>query len=199
MADLNQVKERRKRKPLFVRKDSHKKARVASNWRKPRGKHSPIRQQHKGKPKLVSVGYGSPEEVKGLHLSGLKMVLVDNAKQLESLDPKTDGVLISGKIGNKKRIDLIKLASEKKLKIINIRDVQKKLEALENEFKQRVESKKKKLTEKDKKEADKKKKAEEKEKEKVQKTEETAETTEEQKEKKEQQKEEVEKTIIKKQ
>lgn len=201
MTDSTQIKKIRKRKPLFVRKDSHKKDRVPFKWRKPKGKHSPIRQRYRGKPKMVSIGYGSPEEMRGLHFSGTRMVVVENARQLEALDPKTAGAIISGKVGCKNRIMLIKLAAEKNIKIINFKDAQKKLAALEEGFRQRAESKKKKLTEKEKKEAERKKKAEEKTEKETKKEEGQVQESaaEEQKEKKEQQKEEIEKTIIKKQ
>ena len=65
-----------KKKPAFVRKDTHVTVRVKANWRKPRGKHSPVREQHKGRPKLVSPGYGSPKAVRYLHHSGLEIIRI---------------------------------------------------------------------------------------------------------------------------
>lgn len=203
MAAINEsIKIRRKRKPLFVSRDAHKnrKVRVPFKWRKPRGKHSPVRQKHKGKPKMVSIGYGSPKAVKGLHNSGLQPTIVHNKKQLENIDPKTQGIILSHSLGNKKRIELIKLALEKKLPLLSMKDPQKLIEKLESKFKKRKESKKKKLSEKEKKEQEKKKKAEEKAKdEKKEESKEEGKTPEEIKEVKEEEKKEQEKTIIKKQ
>jgi large subunit ribosomal protein L32e len=198
MAEIKTLLELRKKKPLFVRKDAHKKARVPFNWRKPRGRHSPIRQKHKGRPKLVSIGYGSPKAVKHLHSSGLQPIIIQNKKQFEGLDPKTQGIVLSKTTSSKKKVELIKLALEKNISILNIKNPQKCLEELESQFKARKESKKKKLTEKEKKELEKKKKAEEKERaEKEEKKEEK--TPEEIKEEREKEKKEQEKTLIKKQ
>jgi len=212
MAELKTQSETRKtikkKKPLFVRRDARNKSRVPFKWRKPRGKHSPVRQKHLSRPKLVSIGYGSPKIIRYLHPSGLKEILVQNKKQLENIDPKNQGLIISKKIGNKKRIEILKLALEKKLPVINIKNPQNHLEKLELQFKKRKESKKKKFTEKEKKELEKKKKAEEKEK---KEQEEKKEKNEEEKEEKlsnegeknleesEISRREIEKTIIKKQ
>jgi len=200
MNKINQLEHRnkaKKKKPDFVLKDSKYKAGVPNRWRKPRGKHSPVRQQHKGRIKLVSVGYGSPRAVKHLHSSGLEKVLIQTEKDLKNIDPQKQGLIISGLIGNKKRIKLINLALEKKLTILNLKEPQIFLEKLESQFKKRQESKKKKLTEKEQKEIEKKKKAMEKEQKETIKDE-TAEAKPAEEKKKEQTKE-AEKTIIKKQ
>jgi len=207
-----------KKKPAFVRKDTYIKAKVKANWRKPRGKHSPVREQHKGRPKLVSPGYGSPKAVRNLHPSGLEVVVVNNQAELEQINPEKQGILISKTVGKKRKIDILKLALEKKLTVLNSKEPQKLLETLEAEFKKRQDSKKKKLTEKEKKEEEKKKKAAEKDKadkkeseekveapestvkekkEETKKAEKTEPKTEEEKEKAEKKK--IEKTLIKKQ
>ena len=62
----------------FVEKESNFSARVKSRWRLPRGKHSKVRQMHKGRPALPGPGYGSQESKKGLHPSGLKIVAVSS-------------------------------------------------------------------------------------------------------------------------
>jgi len=200
MAALNKsITLRRKRKPLFVRKDTHKKARVPFRWRKPRGKHSPVRQKHKGRPKLVSIGYGSPQAVKGMHASGLQPVVIQNKTQLEKINPEKQGIILSRSLGSRKKVEFLKLALEKKLSVLNLKDPQKVIEKLESQFQKRKESKKKKLSEKEKKEQEKKKKAEEKEKEAKKEEEKKEGTPEEAKEKIEKEKKEQEKTIIKKQ
>jgi large subunit ribosomal protein L32e len=207
---LEARKKAKKKKPDFVIKDTHKKVRVPCRWRKPRGKHSPVRQRHRGRPKLVSIGYGSPKEVRNLDLSGLERVMVNSLSQLEELDPKRQGIIISGKTGKKKKAEIIKIALERNISILNLKDAQGYLDKVQAELKERKESRKKKLSEKEKKEEEKKKKAAEKEKKKKEEAEkkETAgekeggeESTKEkeQKEKKEEQKKEIEKTLIKKQ
>ncbi len=197
---MTEIKALKKKKPVFVRRDSRYKSRVSSKWRKPRGRHSPVRQKHKGKPKLVSIGYGSPQAVKNLHPSGLQKVIIHNKNQLENLDLKTQGLILSRTLGSKKKIELIKHALEKNLPFLNLKDPQKHLEKLQSQFEERKKSKKKKLTEKEKREQEKKKKAEEKakkEEEEKKKTEEKS--AEEIREEKEEEKKEIEKTLIKKQ
>jgi len=189
----------KKKKPLFTRKDAHKKARVSFKWRKPRGRHSPVRQKHRGRPKLVSPGFGSPKAVKHLHSTGLQKVIIQNKKQLENIDPQKQGIILSKALGNKKRIELIKLALEKNLSILNLKDSKKHMEKLESQFKARKESKKKKLTEKEKKEEEKKKAAEEKEKKETEEKKPEEKPVEEVKKEEEEKKKEQEKTLIKKQ
>lgn len=192
----------KKKKPVFVRKDAHNKARVPFKWRQPRGKHSPTREKKKGRPKLVSIGYGSPKIIKYLHPSGLQPISIQTKKQLYNLDPKTQGIILSKSTGNKKRIELIRLALEKNTSILNFKNPQEYLEKLEAEFKAKKELKKRKLTEKEKKELEKKKKAEEKEEEEKREVEEKKEekTPEEiLKEKRGEEKELMEKIVIKKQ
>lgn len=188
----------KKRKPTFIRRDAHKISRLPFGWKRPRGRHSPVRQGHRGKQNLVSIGYGSPKEIRHFHPSGRQKVTINNKKELEKINPEKQGVIISAGVGNRKRAEIIKLALEKKILIFNF-EPKKQLEKIESLFKERKESKKKKLTEKEKKESEKKKKAEEKEKKELEKEKEEKPMEETQKEKKEEEKKEMEKTIIKKQ
>ena len=138
----------KKKKSKFVVKDTHKKARVSSKWRKPRGRHSPVRQKHRGRPTMVSVGFGSPKAVKHLHKSGLEKIIIHNITELEKIDSKKQGIMVGRVVGNKKKIAILKLANEKKITILNTKDTKKYLEELEKGFKDRVELKKKRKTEK---------------------------------------------------
>ncbi len=168
MAEIKKLLEvrdtRNKKKPVFARRDARKKAKVSWSWRKPRGKHSPSRQKHRGKQQLVTIGYGSPKEVKHLHSSGLEKIIVKNKKDISGINPEKQGIVVSSLVGNKKRIELIKLALEKKIPILNLTDSKKFLKDLEQSFKVRQDLKKKKTAVKEQKESEKKKKAEEKEK-----------------------------------
>ena len=199
MKELLEIRnQRNKRKPAFVRKDTHIKAKVKANWRKPRGKHSPVREQHKGRPKLVSPGYGAPKAVKHLHPTGLKVVLVKNKEALENLNSEKQGVMISKTIGLRKKVELIKLALEKKLTILNFKEPQNYLDQINAEFKKRQESKKKKVTEKEKKEEEK-KAAEKEKKDQAEKKEEKTKPEGASEDKEKVEKKEIEKTLIKKQ
>lgn len=147
----------KKVKPRFVVKESKFSARVKSRWRFPRGKHSKVRQMHKGRPALPSTGFGSPKEVRGLHSSGLEMVVVHNRKDLESLDAQKQGAVISGKVGKKKKMELLALAAEKKITVLNVKDLSKEIEKIKGSFEERKKLKKERLSKASKKEEEKKK------------------------------------------
>jgi large subunit ribosomal protein L32e len=106
----------------FVRPESWRYKRLETSWRKPKGVDNHQRKQKgRGIPPLVKVGYGGPKKVRGLHPSGYTDNLVFNVKDLEKLNPKTDGVRIGHSVGTKKRIEIIVKAIEKKFKVFNAR------------------------------------------------------------------------------
>ena len=187
------------KKPDFVVKESNFSPRVKVRWRFPRGRHSKVRQMHCGRPAMPNPGYGAPAEVRGLHQSGLEMVIVRNAQELQELNPKTQGAIIAASVGNKKKISLLELAQQKKITLLNVKDASTAAKKLVSDFEQRKEFRKRRAVEASKKEEQKKKKAEEraqKEKE-EQKKPEAKEATAEEHAKKEH--EMMEKTITKKQ
>jgi large subunit ribosomal protein L32e len=153
MSDIKALLEKRKamkkKKPLFIRKDIYKKARVGKSWRKPRGLDNKQRLCKRGPPKKISNGYRAPKEIRGFHKSGLIPIVVSNISQLNSLT-KEQGAILSAKIGNKKRQMLINEAKKKNVMLLNL-DADKTLEKIQAELKQRQESRKKALeTEKEK-------------------------------------------------
>ncbi len=93
--------------------------RVRKRWKKPRGIHSKLRRHEKSKGSRPSPSYGAPKALRYLHPSGFKEVLVSNLKDLEKIDPKTEAARISHKVGKKKRVQLVKRAEEKKIKVLN--------------------------------------------------------------------------------
>ena len=119
MADrLINVRARQKaKKPEFNRHDSHKKKRLSTSWRKPRGLHNKLRRQVSAKGKLVRPGFGSPKAVRGFHPSGFKEVLVNNVAELA----KAEGcaVRIASAVGQKKRLEIQAKAAEMNLKVLN--------------------------------------------------------------------------------
>lgn len=155
----------KKRMPLFVVKASWFCARVKKRWRFPGGRHSPIRQEHRGRPKLVRPGYGSPRAVKGLHPSGLRPVLVRQAKDLVGLDKAVQGVIIGGKLGAKKRIELLQLAQKEKITVLNVKDITADVNEVKEQLAARKKLKAETSKEKDKKHQEKEKAAEKKKKE----------------------------------
>ena len=105
----------------FLRQDymSHLKLvkKVKVKWKKPRGRHSKMRKRRKSYPKIVLIGYKSSKEFSG-KVNSLRPALIHNSKEL--LKIKKDEIAIIARIGSKKRIELIKLANEKNIKILNV-------------------------------------------------------------------------------
>lgn len=185
------------KRPNFVVKESNFSPRVKVRWRFPRGRHSKVRQMHCGRPAMPNPGFGVPAEVRGLHKSGLEMVVVRNAEELQIVNSKTQGAIIAASVGARKRLSLLEMAQQKKITLLNVKDAGAAAKRLVSDFEQRKELRKRKAVEVSKKEEQKKKKAEElaqKEKEEKKKaTEESAE------EKSKREHDMMEKTITKKQ
>lgn len=160
------------RKRNFVVRESNFSPRIKARWRNPRGTHSAIRQKHRGRPNLVGIGYGGPKLVRNLHSSGLEKVLVHNAKELLAIDSHSQGAVIASSTGKKRKQELFQLALEKKIRVLNFKDLGKSLEKIKADLAVRKGLKEKKKIVKSKKEEEKKKKAEDKKKEAEKKTEE---------------------------
>jgi large subunit ribosomal protein L32e len=118
---LLKVRSRQKaKKPEFNRHDSHKKKRLSTSWRKPRGLHNKLRQQVAAKGKLVRPGFGSPRDVKGYHPSGFREVLVFNVKDIDETHDCV--VRIASTVGMKKRREIVAKALEKNLRVLNAKE-----------------------------------------------------------------------------
>ena len=73
----------------------------------------------KGKGFMPSVGYGAPKELRGLHPSGFREVLIQNLNDLEKIDREKEAGRISHRIGKKKRKLILERAKELNIKILN--------------------------------------------------------------------------------
>jgi len=187
------------KKPAFVVKESNFSPRVKVRWRFPRGRHSKVRQMHCGRPAMPNPGYGAPREVRGLHHSGLEIVLVHNLSELQALQPKTQGAIIAANIGSKKKLVLLELAQQKNVRVLNLKDTVAVAKKIRSNFTERKEFRKKRLVESSKKEEEKKKRAEESAKKEQKKQEEKKNSSEEKTKKEDLEKEMMEKTITKRQ
>jgi len=108
-------------RPDFIRQESWRYVRLSTRWRKPKGIDNHQRKQKKGWPALVKIGYGGPKIARGLHPSGYTDNLVYNLKDLEKLDPKTDGIRFGHSVGKRKRLVIITKAKEMNFKVFNAR------------------------------------------------------------------------------
>jgi len=188
MDSIKKLLESRKKikgkKPVFVRQDTHKKKKLGFKWRKPRGLHSKMRRSLKGYRKGVSKGYKSPSLVKGLHPSGLRIIIVSSIKELGRIKNEEEGIIIKKQVGLKKKVEIVKKAIESSIKILNIKEPSDFLSTIEKKLKKKKDEKEKKLDSKEKKKKEKEKKAEEKKKEAKEKVKTEDEKKEDEKEKK---------------
>lgn len=120
------------KKPKFKRQESWRYKRVKENWRKPRGIDSKMRKKVKGWPPSPEVGYRSPKKIRGLHPSGYVEVRVQTVEALNGLDPKTQAIRIARTVGGKKRVEILALADERGIHVLNPR-IAKELEEIEEE------------------------------------------------------------------
>jgi len=110
-------------KPKFQGQEVWRYKRIRDRWRRPRGVDSKMRQNVKGWPKTVNVGYSGPKNAKFLHPSGYKEVLVHNLSEIKELDTETQAIRIAHAVGGKKRMEILNKAKEKGLHILNPREL----------------------------------------------------------------------------
>ena len=117
----NRIYRYRKRKIEFVRYLSWRfwKLGRKESWRKPKGIDSKMRLQLKGYPPIVKIGYSSPKDIRGLHPSGLKPVIVKSLRDLETVSPERDIVYIASSVGLRLKSKIIEAARERGIRIVN--------------------------------------------------------------------------------
>jgi large subunit ribosomal protein L32e len=187
----------KQKKPTFLKQDANRLKRLSNHWRHPRGIHSKMRFGLRSYRKQPSVGFSSPKEVKGLTREGHEHIRINNIKELEGI---TTPVTIASKIGRKNKIEIIKKCQEKKIEILNIKDVNAYIKKSEDFMKKKKDEIKKRKEKREKKTKDKEKeKAKETEKEKAkEKTKEKKETKSVDEEDKKKQVEEEKRKILEK-
>lgn len=141
MADpLKQRKEQKARKPAFIAQDAHKKKRIRARWKRPRGLQSKVRLNKLGYNTGVSTGWRSPKAVRGTAPNGLEQIRVETRAQLEALDAKTQGAMVSGRVSMRTKKTLYDAAAKLGVTILN-RDSAKFAERYETKLKLRAERK----------------------------------------------------------
>jgi large subunit ribosomal protein L32e len=122
------------KQPNFVRAESWRFDRFSTSWRKPRGLDNKIRRKILGWPPGPCTGYKGPKVARYLHPSGYKDILVYNVDDLAAIDVNTQAARIAHTVGKRKRADIIAKAKEMNIKILNV-----KLTAKEEETEEAVE------------------------------------------------------------
>lgn len=116
----------------FKKQEYHRYKRVGKTdvWRKPRGRHSKMREHRKGNPPVVDAGYGKDASERFLHPSGLIDVLVRTEKELVLLKGKKDsGARLYSKLSAKSKLALTGKAKELGITVFNpAREKKKKAE-----------------------------------------------------------------------
>jgi len=95
------------------------KKRLAETWRKPKGRHNKLRRKVGAKGPYPKPGYGSPTEVRGLHPSGYRDMVVATPAAIADLDPNVHAVRIAAAVGGKKRAEIRDLAEKAGFRILN--------------------------------------------------------------------------------
>ncbi|AGB04984.1 ribosomal protein L32E [Aciduliprofundum sp. MAR08-339] len=108
-----------RKRPWFRRQEWFRYKRLGDAWRRPKGKHSKMR-EHKGyRPPVVDSGYRGPKKVRGLHPSGFREVLVYNPRELEGINPEREAIRIASRVGVRKRMEIEKKAKEMNIRVLN--------------------------------------------------------------------------------
>lgn len=138
MTDLIKLRKKIKdKKPDFVRQSAYKLPRLSkSGWRAPKGGQSKMRRKFKGKRKQPSVGYRSPKKIRGFTREGFKPILVKNLKDLEKIK-ENEITIIAKTVGLRKKIQLLEKIKEKKLKVANVKNIEKFLSKIKKQIEER--------------------------------------------------------------
>jgi len=116
---LQKRKELKQRTPTFLREEWFRYKRVPKNWRRPDGITSKMRINLKYRPSVVRVGFRGPKKVRGLHPSGFEEIMVYTVNDLKQIDPKSQAARIGGTVGTRKRLEIIKKADERDIRVLN--------------------------------------------------------------------------------
>lgn len=108
--------------PKFLRHTSHKYSKLGLRrkkkqiWRRPTGRDNKMREQRRGKPPIVSIGYSKNKKDKGKVNNKIPKI-VQNIKDLNNI--QKDQIIVLGKVGKKKKIEIAKKAKELKIEVYN--------------------------------------------------------------------------------
>jgi len=119
-AALLKAKIRKARKtPKFRRQEIHAQKILKDTWRKPKGRHSKLRKQERGRGRIPKPGYGTPASLKGLGRDGFFQVRISSVKEIEKINPEREKAVIASGVGRKKRLEILKRAEEKGIAVSN--------------------------------------------------------------------------------
>jgi len=109
----------KRKKPEFNRQEGYRFVRLKDKWRKPRGRHSKLREKRSVRGRMPDPGWGSPKAVRGLTKDGFRPVRVATKSDLAKLDKQKDAAVIAAGVGRKKRMEIIVEAEGIGVKVLN--------------------------------------------------------------------------------
>lgn len=109
------------KKPKFRRQESWRYKRVTDRWRRPHGIDSKMRKKIKGWPASPTTGYRSPKKTRGLHPSGFLEIRVQTIEDMLGIDPEIQAIRIARTVGERKRVQILAIASERGVHVLNPR------------------------------------------------------------------------------
>lgn len=136
--------------PKFLRHTSHKYSKLGLRrkkkqiWRRPTGRDNKMREQRRGKPALVAIGYSTDKKQRG-KINNKTPITINHISQIKNV--KKENIILLGKIGKRKKLEIVKKAKEMKLEVYKL-NIDKFIKMNEK----KVENKDKKTEIKDKKE-----------------------------------------------
>ena len=120
--------------PKFLRRTGERYSKLGKGrkkkqkWRRPTGRDNKMREKRRGYPAVVQIGYKKEERKSAL--------IIKNVQELENV--KKENIVIVGKVGKKKKIEIAKKAKEMKIEFQNL-NVKKLLKEVEKAKKKKVE------------------------------------------------------------
>jgi ribosomal protein L32E len=109
--------------PKFLRHTAHKYSKLGLRrkkkqiWRRPTGRDNKMREQRRGHPAIVAIGYSTDKKEKGKVEKRIP-VIVRNVQQIEKI--QKNQIAILGNVGKKKKIEIVKKAKELKIEIYKL-------------------------------------------------------------------------------
>lgn len=128
------------KKPTFLRRDTAKLSKLGKGrkrkqkWNKPKGRDNKMREKRRGYAPIVSIGYSKDKKERG-KIKGKMPMIVNSLNDLKRVGK--GNIVVLGKVGMKKKIELVKKISELKLEVQNL-NIKKFLKVTESKEKKKV-------------------------------------------------------------
>jgi len=109
---------KKKKHPTFARMNygRTKRWRIGEAWRRPRGHDNKQKVAKAYVPASPAIGYRQARGMRGIHPCGERLVLVRNIAQ--AMNAK-GAIIIAAGLGRKKHDAIVKIAGQKKIKVMN--------------------------------------------------------------------------------